>query len=117
LENDGLNYRKFFRSAERFFVFKIAECLTVQLGREDVFLLTKRSIDCGAVSVKLSALLIHTDAIIHFDGDSLSALSMDQTQGVLIDYNRDDPSQAYEMAVWGSRWSLAALACSQLICS
>jgi hypothetical protein len=78
---------------------------------ERVFLLAKLWTDCGAVIVDASMLLRHTASIINFDGDSVSAISMDQTQGLLIDHNPDDVEQTYEVAVWGDRWTPLARAC------
>jgi hypothetical protein len=73
----------------------------------------KLSKDSGAVSLNLSVLLRHTASVIRSEGDSLSGLSNDRTKGVLIENNPDDPEQAYEVVVWGDRWSLLALACDQ----
>ena len=81
------------------------------MGDDDCELLTKPSTDCGAVTLDISILLKHTGSLIRFDGDSLSAMSADRTQGLLIDHNPDDYEQTYEAAVWGDRWSLLALAC------
>jgi hypothetical protein len=76
-----------------------------------VFLLAKLRTDCGAVVVDISLLLRHAASVISFDGDSLSAMSMDRTQGLLIDHNPDDIEQTYEVAVWGDRWSPLVRAC------
>ena len=74
-------------------------------------LFTKLNTDCGAVVLDILILLRHTGSLIRFDGDTLSAISADQTQGLLIDHNPDDSEQTYEVAVWGHRWSLLALGC------
>ena len=108
------SYRRFFVPGERPSVLRLADCLADQLPLENVFFLTKLSEDCGAVSLSLCVLLRHAASIIRLDGDSLSALSNDHTQGILIDHNSDDPQQAYEVAVWGDRWSRIALACDQV---
>jgi hypothetical protein len=71
------------------------------------------AIQHGAVRVNASVLLAHTASIIRLDGDSLSAISSDATQGILIDHNPDDPPQAYEVVVWGDRWSPLGFACDQ----
>jgi hypothetical protein len=110
---DRVSYRRFFLATERASVLRIADCLADQLPKEDAFFLTKLSSDCGAVRVSVSTLLAHTASIIRLDGDSLSALSTDQTQGILVDHNPDDPPQAYEVVVWGDRWSLLGQACDQ----
>jgi hypothetical protein len=109
--NIAVSYRKFFLPTERASVLRIADCLADQLPAETVFFLTKLSKECGAVSLPVSTLLRHTASIIRLDGDSLSALSNDQTQGIVIDHNQDDSRQAYEVVVWGDRWSLLGLAC------
>jgi hypothetical protein len=113
IKDGAVSYRRFFLPTERPSVLRIADCLADQLPTENAFFLTKLSNDCGAVRVKISTLLRHTASIIRLDGDSLSAISSDQTQGVLIDHNPDDPPQAYEVVVWGDRWSLLGLACDQ----
>jgi hypothetical protein len=107
----AVSYRRFFLPDERSLVLRLADCLAERLSGERVFFVTKLSKDCGAVSLSISALLKHTASIIRLDGDSLSALSEDRKQGVLIDQNPDDPEQAYEVVVWGDHWPLLALAC------
>jgi hypothetical protein len=92
-------------------VLRLATCLADQIPTESAFFLTKLSEYCGAVRLSLSALLKHAALIIQLDGDSLSALSIDHTEGILIDHNPDDREQAYEVAVWGDRWPLMVLAC------
>jgi hypothetical protein len=112
--NGGLlSYRKFFRASESQLVFELADCLAVRMLGERVFLFAKPSTNCGAVTLDVSMLLRHTGSLIRFDGDSLSAISLDQTQGLLVDHNPGDPEQTYETAVWGDRWSLLALACGR----
>lgn len=104
-------YHRFFPQPEGGLVFQFADCLASHLEGAHGFLLTKPAHDCGAVSLDVSILLRHTGAIIRFDGDSLSVLSPDRTQGLLIDHNPDDYAQTYETAVWGDQWSRLALEC------
>ena len=106
-------YRRFFQPLEQNLVLGLADCLAEKLSNERGFFITKLSEDCGAVSLGLGALLSHAALIIRLDGDSLSVLSEDRKQGILIDQNTGDPEQAYEVVVWGDRWSLLALACNQ----
>ncbi len=91
-------------------VFKLTDCLADRLS-ENVYFLTQKGEDCGAVRVNVSALLKHAKLVIGLDGDSLSALSLDGVEGLLIDYNPDDEQQTYEVAVWGDRWPVQALGC------
>src|SRR5450631_3454915 len=100
----ALSYRKFFLPNEEASVFRLAFCLAERLRDEDGFFLTKLSEECGAVHLNVSTLLKHAESVIRFDGDSVSALSKDRQEGLLIDHNPDDPEQAYEVAVWGGRW-------------
>ena len=105
-----MGYRKFFRKPEARLLFQLADCLADRMLSERGLLLTKLDTNCGAVILDIRILLRHTGSLIRFDGDSVSAMSADQTQGLLIDHNRDDSEQTYEVAVWGDRWSLLALA-------
>ena len=104
-------YRKFFPQNEEGLVFRLASCMAERLSNEHGFFLTKLSEDCGAVDVSVSKLLKHAASVIRFDGDSVSALSTDRKEGILIDRNPDDPEQTYEVTVWGGRWPLLALEC------
>jgi hypothetical protein len=113
IQHGAVSYRRFFRATERASVLQVADCLAAQLPTENVFFLSKLSSICGAVRVNASVLLAHTASIIRLDGDSLSAISSDATQGILIDHNPDDPPQAYEVVVWGDRWSPLGFACDQ----
>ena len=108
-----VSYRRFFRSDERNLVLRMSDCLACSLSSETGFLVTKLSKDCGAVRSSIALLLNHTASIIRLDGDSLSALSEDHKQGLMIDQNSDDDEQAYEVVLWGDRWPLLALACDQ----
>jgi hypothetical protein len=90
----------------------MAERLAAELPTEAAYLMTKMSDYCGAVSLPLSTLLRHAGAIIRLDGDSLSVISLDHKEGLLIDYNRDDEDQNYEVTIWGNRWPTAVLSCS-----
>jgi len=108
-----LSYREFFRGSDARRVFHLTDCLADRLLGERAYLLAKPNTNCGAVTLDISTLLRHTAPLIRFDGDSLSAMSMDHTQGLLIDHNPDDSEQTYEAAVWGDRWSLLARACDR----
>ena len=110
--DDAISYRKFFSKEEGKLIFELAKCLAHRLVDEEAYFLTKLGEDVGAVKVNTSALLNHAESVIDFDGDSISLLSNDRGQGLLIDSNPDDPEQTYEIAVWGDRWPLLALACN-----
>lgn len=107
-----LSYRRFFRPAERNQVLRLADCLAERLPRERAYFITKMGRDAAVVNLTISNLLKHTASMIRLDGDSVSVLSQDHTQGVLIDHNADDPDQAYEVAAWGDQWSILLLACT-----
>ena len=95
IKDGAISYRRFFGPTERRTVLQIADCLANQVPVDNAFLLTKLSHDCVAVNVNISTLLRDMASIIAMDGDSLSAISNDQTQGVLIDQNPYDPLQTY----------------------
>lgn len=105
INGEPLGHRAFFRAPEARHVFQLTDCLADQTAGERAFLLAKVRTDCGAVVADISMLLRHAASVISFDGDSLCAMSMDRTQGLLIDHNPDDIEQTYEVAVWGDRWS------------
>jgi hypothetical protein len=101
----------FFSAGQEESVLRFSECIATQLPSERAILIMKLSATCGAVRTEMATLLRHVSAIIRLDGDSLSALSEDGTQGLLVDYNADDERQTHEVTVWGERWLAAALAC------
>lgn len=103
-------YRRFFLRRDELSAFKLADCLAERLS-EDVYFLTKKGENCGALRVSMTDLLKHAKSVIHLDGDSLSAASPDGVEGLLIDYNPDDDQQTYQVAVWGNRWPVHALEC------
>jgi hypothetical protein len=107
-----LSYRRIFPPHKRSTLFSIVDCFAESLPSEEVFLLSKLGKDRPVVKLDISVLLRHAASVIKFDGDSLSALSRDLSQGVLIDHNSDDPHEAYEIVVWGERWPLPLLALS-----
>lgn len=110
---DDVSYRRFFRSDESEQVFRFAECLSRRLPCESVSFVTKLSKNCGAVKTQLTVVLTRAAPLIQFDGDSLAVLSENQKQGILIDYNSDDPEEMYEVVVWGDKWTAEAYICEQ----
>jgi len=106
----SLSYSRFFDRNQLASVISIAEGLAQQLKAEDVFLLTKFEGDPRGLVLNAADVFSRADSVIQFDGDSLSVLSKDHSQGVLIDHNPDDSEQTYEMTVWGDRWPLVVLA-------
>jgi hypothetical protein len=109
MASDALSYRRFFRQNELPLVQNLAEGLAQRLGGEAVYLLTKFNGDKRGVVLDASVLFSRVGPVIEFDGDSLYALSIDRSQGVLVDHNRDDREQAYELTAWGDRWPLLIL--------
>ena len=103
-------YQKFFLLGEETSVFKLADCMA-ELLAEDVYLLTKWTEECGAVKLSSAGLLRRAKSVIKLDRDSLSLISLDQVEGLLIDYNPDDQQQTYEISVWGKRWPTYAFEC------
>jgi hypothetical protein len=104
-------FRKFFSETGVSQFFSIVDCLAKELGNEGAVLHMKKSKYCGAVSSTAETLLSHAKQLIRWDGDSLNALSTDGTQGIILDWNQDDPTEYFEIAIWGDRWSLTALFC------
>jgi hypothetical protein len=100
--------RAFFSRGESHAALQIPKALTSLLGEERVLLWLKRSADCGAVSLVAGQVLRACEAIRAFDGDAVSMLSADQTQGFIFDKNDDDVAETFEVSVWGSRWLEAA---------
>lgn len=103
--------RRHFRSDECFLVFQLADCIAAKIGAESCLILTKQSDDCGAVRLMFSDVMKHACMMIRLDGDSVSAISSDCCQGLLLDRNQDNIDETFELAIWGDRWSLAALTC------
>jgi hypothetical protein len=112
ISGDIISYRRFFERREEQLVFHLADCIAKQLKNEYCYAFTKQSEDCGAFESNVANLLKRTIEMIEFDGDSISVLSLDLSQGILIDRNEGDSTHAYEVAIWGDRWPLVALACS-----
>jgi hypothetical protein len=111
-KSQAISFRRSFAQHQAQSFLKLIDCFAGLLTKEDdVVFLTKLSDVCGAVLVSAPTLLRHAEAVINFDGDSLSALSGDQQQGVLLDFNSDDTEHYYEVTVWGDRWAILILGC------
>jgi hypothetical protein len=100
--------RVFFSRAESQAALQIPESLTNLLAEERVLLWLKQSADCGAVSLVAAQVLRACEAIRAFDGDAVSMLSEDHTQGFIFDKNDGDVIETFEVSVWGSLWLDAA---------
>jgi hypothetical protein len=109
--SDAISYRKFFPGNKKGDVLQLAACVADHITDENVFFLTKLGVDYEAIRVNSSALLKQAEAVINIDGDSITVLSTDQSQGLLIDSNEDDPVQSYEVTAWGDRWPQLILGC------
>jgi len=111
-ESHAISFRRSFAPRQAQSFLKLIDCFAGQLTKEkDVVFLTKLSDVCGAVLVSAPTLLRHAEAVINFDGDSLSALSGDRQQGVLLDFNPDDTDHFYEVTVWGDHWAMLIIGC------
>jgi hypothetical protein len=109
LENRMPSFRKFFSKDQQSHFIHAVDCLCVAIGSEKVILHIKNSEFCGAILSEALALLKRSKEIIELDGDSLSILSADHQQGLILDRNRDEIYEHYELVVWGDRWPLAML--------
>lgn len=109
--SDAIRYQMSFTFSEKTAIFNLAGCVGKSLIGEEVYFFTRLANDQEAFKVNASTLLERAEAVIDFDRDSLSILSADRLEGLLIGYNEDDPIQTFEVAVWGRGWPLLMLAC------
>jgi len=110
-DSKAISFRRFFRPAEQAVVFQFTTCLSEQLSDDVCLFITKLGSDDIAVRSNPKGLLAYAESVIALDGDSLSLLSADLKEGILVDHNIGDPEREYEIAVWGDRWPLAAMGC------
>jgi hypothetical protein len=113
VDSDATSYRKFFRMDEQRAVLRFAKCLSQRIDGERGLFLTKINGGTVVIALNIAALLKNAALIIALDGDSISALSKDCKEGILIDHNEGETDEAFEVAVWGLRWPLLALACDR----
>lgn len=100
--------RVFFTRAESQAAMKIPAALADSLSEEQVLLWLKQIEDCGALVLTAGQVLRACEIIRAFDGDAVSILSEDRTQGFIFDKNEDDIAQTFEVSLWGSAWLGAA---------
>ena len=74
----------------------------------------KRSEFCGAVLIDGMVLLNRAEEALHLDRDSVSVISQNQLEGLLLDFNPDEPEYVYEVTVWGDRWPFFIQDCGGL---
>jgi hypothetical protein len=103
--------RIFFNRDESLTALQIPELLAKSLPEENALLWLKQSSDCGAIFLTAEQVLRACEMILLFDGDTVSLLSEDHTQGFIFDKNDDDATETFEISIWGSRWLAAATAC------
>jgi hypothetical protein len=111
--DDSAASRRYFNSAETELVFQLLDRLAGHVPNEPCLLLARQKNDCGAIRSRLDVLLRHAASVIKFDGDSLCAISVDQTQGFMVDSNPDDQRQTYEITVWGNKWAALTALCER----
>jgi len=105
LQNHTPSFRKFFRKDQRSYLLYMVDCLAVAIGSEQAILHIKNSDFCGAIRSEASAFLNCSEKLLLLDGDSLSILSADYQQGLILDINPDEIDEHYELTVWGDRWA------------
>jgi hypothetical protein len=107
----GVATRLFFSRQQSPIALETPALLAPRLADERVLLWLKQSEVCGAAILTAGQALRACEAIRVFDGDTVSMLSDDGTQGFIFDKNEDDDTNTFELAVWGSRWLEAGAAC------
>jgi hypothetical protein len=107
----GAATRLFFSRKQSLAALGIPALLAQPLADERVLLWLKQSDVCGAAILTAGQVLRACEAIRVFDGDTVSMLSEDGTQGFIFDKNEDDDTDTFEVALWGSRWLEAAVTC------
>jgi hypothetical protein len=103
--------RIFFSRDKTETALRIPDSLDSSMADEPVVLWLKQSVECGAVILTARQVLRACEAIRTLDGDAVSMLSEDRTQGFIFDKNDDDANETFELSVWGSRWFVAATTC------
>ena len=98
------SFRRIFPAEESPTVFGFLSCLGHQLGAEQGYYLCKQSEYCGAARVDLERSLLRSEQLLGFDGDSLALLSLDEQNGLCLDFRADDPVEQYALTVWGQRF-------------
>jgi len=107
----GAATRLLFSRQQSLAALEIPMLLARPLADERVLLWLKQSDVCGAAILTAAQVLRCCEAIRVFDGDTVSILSEDGTQGFIFDKNEDDDTATFEVALWGSRWLEAATIC------
>ena len=107
----GVATRLLFSRQQSLAALEIPALLAQPLADERVLLWLKQSAVCGAAMLTAGQVLRACEAIRVFDGDTVSMLSEDGTQGFIFDKNEDDDTETFEVALWGSRWLEAAATC------
>ena len=103
--------RVFFSRDESLTALRFPELMAKPLAEERVLLWLKQSAECGAVILIAGQVLRASELIRALDGDAVSMLSEDRTQGFIFDKNDSDATETFEISVWGSRWLAAASDC------
>jgi hypothetical protein len=107
------SFRRFFSQRETEQLSSFLACCANTLKQQDAILHTKNSEFCGAISHAADVFVNRFQEVIQLDGDSLSVLSKDGTQGLVVDFNADELMEHYEVVVWGDRWPIMILSCIQ----
>jgi hypothetical protein len=100
--------RRFFAHEKSERALYFVALLAKTLNDEPALLWLKLSSVCGAVVLTTKQILIACERLRALDGDCVSFLSADHSQGFLFDHNPDAADETYEVAVWGDQWSAAA---------
>jgi hypothetical protein len=93
--------RVFFSRDESLTALRFPELMAKPLAEERVLLWLKQSAECGAVILIAGQVLRACELIRALDGDAVSMLSEDRTQGFIFDKNDSDATETFEISVGG----------------
>jgi hypothetical protein len=103
--------RRFLSTGEAEKVNIFMRCFQMAVDETSVYYTPKQSEFIGALEVHFSTLPSVVKDLLEFDGDSLQLTGKDETNGLLIDWNKGEQIDHFELVVWGERWFEAAEAC------
>ena len=89
------------------------KCIGDSLGDEDAILFAGPFTYCGAIRVEVNRALANLEALLSFDGDTVSLQSANSDAGLYLDKFEEDSMWQVELVAWGA-WVTKADEC--LVC-
>lgn len=109
VEGRSIGFRRFFSYLEEKALIEKVNSWALHSFDQMVAMQLKPASDLGGILLPMNAALRHFHKLLQLDGDTFRIHALTGFDGLMIDWNPDEPEETFEVAVWGEHWPLRLL--------